>query len=225
MSEYRGALELKVTLEMRFAHEQPYFWGCGLRDGCVLRMVLGGDRIGKPEAPNRRRIPLITISGGLFVGERARPIVRYPHIPDANERIAQLTGAVFGPGYRRLLDNGTMVMDSLDVAAALAVLRAQDTVNAVHWAHELQDAFYGKGRSLSDPATIAGIAEANSLDAGFILRQLSERTGEALVRSNFHQAREPDVSSYPTLLFVDSKGVSNLLATGAAPSALNARLA
>jgi putative protein-disulfide isomerase len=54
-------------------------------------------------AANIDRIELRVISGGLFSGSRAAPISAYPHIPDANARIAQLTGVSFGDGYLRTL--------------------------------------------------------------------------------------------------------------------------
>lgn len=128
------------------------------------------ERMSEFEAANRNKVAFSAISGGLFVGERAKPIASYPHIPQANERIAQLTGAVFGEAYQSLLRHGNMVMDSVDAAAGLAVLRAQAPGRAVHWAHELQAAFYGRGLSLSDPATIAGIASAHGLDEKLALR-------------------------------------------------------
>lgn len=64
----------------------------------------------------------------------------------ANKRITQMTGARFGAAYQALAEEGTTVMDSLDAATALAVLRAQDSERAIHWVHELQQAFYVNGR-------------------------------------------------------------------------------
>ena len=84
------------------------------------------ERMGEFEAANRHRVAFSVISGGLFVAERAKPMASYPHIPEANERIARLTGAAFGESYRSRLQEGSMIMDSLDAGAALAALRAQD---------------------------------------------------------------------------------------------------
>jgi hypothetical protein len=49
-------------------------------------------RIVEFEAANRHRVPFTAISGGLFTGQRARPISAYPHIPEANARIARGIG-------------------------------------------------------------------------------------------------------------------------------------
>lgn len=63
-------------------------------------------RIREVEAANRHRVAFTAISGGLFIGERAKSIASYPHIPEANERIAQMTGAAFSDEYRSLLAQG-----------------------------------------------------------------------------------------------------------------------
>lgn len=76
------------------------------------------------DAANRHRVAFAAVSGGLFVGGRVQPIAAYPHIPDANARIARLTGAVFCDAYNRLLKGGQMVMDSLDAAQALRDLQS-----------------------------------------------------------------------------------------------------
>lgn len=177
------------------------------------------------EAANRHCVPFTAISGGLFTGERAGPLSAYPHIPAANARIADLTGVHFGDAYQQLVREGTMVMNSTDAAAALAALRDQAPEKAIHWAHELQEAFYLRGQSLSEPATIAGIATANGLDADDVLRRLQDDgSAHTQAAADFQLARQLGVSTYPTLLFVDGEKVQGLPATGTAIEALNTRL-
>ncbi len=190
---------------------------CGWCWGFSQRMV-------EFEAANRHRVDFTAIAGGLFVDDRAKSLASYPHIPEANERIARLTGAVFGLAYKNRLDDGNLVMNSLNAGAGLAVLRAQAPDRAVHWAHELQAAFYSRGLSLSDPVTIAGIAAANGLDEAGVLRDLKSGTGEVQARADFALARQLGVASYPSLLFVDGDSVHQLPATGTALSALNQKL-
>ena len=101
-------------------------------------------------AANADRIELRVLSGGLFTGSRALPVAAYPHVPGANERIAQLTGVTFGAGYRRVLAEGTVVMDSADAAAGLVALRGQPGADALEAGAAMQRAWYLDGRSLSD---------------------------------------------------------------------------
>jgi len=132
-------------------------------------------RIVEFEAANRHRVPFTAISGGLFTGQRARPISAYPHIPGANARIARLTGAHFGEAYQRVLEEGRLVMNSSDAGAALAALRNLAPQKTIHWTRQLQEAFYERGQSLSEPATIGGIAAAEGFDAAEVLRRPAGR--------------------------------------------------
>lgn len=182
------------------------------------------ERMCEFEAANRHRVAFTAISGGLFVGERAGPISNYPYIAAANERIAHLTGAVFGEGYQRLLQDGGAVLDSLDAAQGLAVLRAQAPERAVYWAHELQAAFYGRGLSLSDHGTIQEIAAAHGLDVAAVVRDLQDGSAQAQAHRDFALARQLGVASYPSLLFVDGNKVHALPATGTALHVLNEQL-
>jgi len=181
-------------------------------------------RIVEFEAANRQRVPFTAISGGLFTGKRARPISTYPHIPQANTRIARLTGAHFGEPYKRVLEEGRLVMNSSDAAAALAALRDLAPQKAIHWARELQDAFYARGQSLSEPDTIAGIAAAEGFDAAEVLRRLQDGSAHAQAAYDFARTRQLGISTYPTLLFIDGPKVQSLPATGTALEVLNERL-
>lgn len=182
------------------------------------------ERMRQFEAANRDRVAFTAISGGLFLGERVAPIFNYPHIPAANERISRLTGAVFGEGYLRLLQDGNAVMDSLGAAEGLAALRAQAPDRAVHWAHELQAAFYGRGLSLSNHDTIADIAASNGLDVDALRRDLKDGSAQTQANMDFALVHELGAASYPTLLFVNGKEVHQLPATGTALHVLNEKL-
>ena len=181
-------------------------------------------RIVEFEAANRHRVPFAAISGGLFTGQRARPISAYPHIPEANARIARLTGAHFGEAYQRVLEEGKLVMNSSDAGAALAALRDLAPQKTIHWTRQVQEAFYERGQSLSEPATIGGIAAAEGFDAAEVQRRLQDGSAHAQAASDFALARHLGASTYPTLLFVDGPKVQSLPATGTALEVLNERI-
>ncbi|HBJ69164.1 DsbA family protein [Alcaligenes nematophilus] len=190
---------------------------CGWCWGFAERMV-------EFEAANKHRIPFTAVSGGLFVGDRAAPMSRYPYISESNERIAQMTGATFGAAYKALAEEGSTVMDSLEAATALAVLRAQDPEQAIHWVHELQQAFYLNGRSLSDQEVCLGIAAANGLDVDAVRRHLTDGSGREQALADFALARALGAQSYPTLLYVDGRKVTKLPAVGTPLETLNQTL-
>jgi putative protein-disulfide isomerase len=181
-------------------------------------------RLREFEAANRHRVEFRVISGGLFVAERLRPIGTYAYISDANAHIAQLTGAQFGEPYQRLLADGSFVMNSNDAAEALAALRAFAPERGIHFAARLQEAFYLKGRSLSDHDTIIDIAVSEGLDAAQVHRLLVGKYARKAAAADFSLARRLGVASYPTLLFVEGTQAHVMPATGATIGVLNARL-
>lgn len=181
-------------------------------------------RLSEFEAANRHRIAFKVISGGLFMGERVRPMSAFPHIAEANKHIAQLTGARFGEPYEQLLAEGSFKMNSEDAAVGLAALRAVAPERGIHLAHRLQEAFYLNGQSLSDPTTIVDIAASEGLDTGQVQSLLAGEYARKEALSDFTLARQLGVASYPTLLLIDDAQVHSLPATGATIEVLNARL-
>lgn len=183
-----------------------------------------GPRLKEFKAANRHRIAFRVISGGLFVGERARPMADYPHILEANARIARLSGVRFGAAYHQLLSQGSFVMDSAAAAAGLAALRAQDETQGIDIFHRMQQAFYGEGRSLSDPRTYERIAGDLGLDPARTAYLLASGEAGRLAQDDFAHARRVGVSAYPTLLVVDGERLHRLPATGTALEVLNGEL-
>lgn len=176
------------------------------------------------EMANRYRVVFTAISGGLFTGTRVGPISNLTHVPQANEKITRLTGAEFGEGFKKILEKGSFEMDSSQAGAALAALRAQAPERAVFWAHQLQEAFYTHGLSLSEPSTISLIASKHGLDERKVLKSLADGSAQSQAEADFALARSLGVSSYPTLLFIDGNNVHQLPATGTSLAMLNSEL-
>lgn len=107
---------------------------------------------------NHSELEMEIISGGLF--DQGNPISAYPHIPGANQQIAKLFNVDFGPGYEKVLADGSLVMSSYHAAAGFGTLK--DNLPKQKWlqaADLLQNAFYQEGQSLSAPETYEKIAE------------------------------------------------------------------
>ncbi|WP_311273647.1 MULTISPECIES: DsbA family protein [unclassified Rhizobium] len=178
-------------------------------------------RMSEFEQANRDRVNFTAISGGLFTGSRIVPISHLTHVAEANERITGLTGAEFGSKFLEIVEQGSFEMDSGAAGAAMAALRAQAPDRAVDWTKQLQEAFYIRGLSLSDPSTVAAIASANGLDAEKVLQSLADGTAQAQAKADFAFSRRLRVSSYPTLLYTDGTNVHQLPATGTPLGQLN----
>ncbi len=149
---------------------------------------------------NHPELPLTVLSGGLFVGEGKQPIGAYTHIPEANKRISQLTGAEFGDSYQSLLKEGTFILDSEAAAIGFSALRSLAPERSLNLASSMQRAFYYEGKSLNDPATYREIAIANDLDPKAVLALFEDVASIKDAQADFKKVQELGVQSYPTLL-------------------------
>lgn len=153
------------------------------------------------------------ISGGLFVNERSLPISAYGHIPQANQRIAEMYGVSFGKSYQEILKKGELVLDSYKVAVGFSVLKEHlPQEKHIFLAKDLQKAFYQDGKSLSELATYESLAEKYLLNTKNISEQIQKQWENAQNPADFQKAKAFGVQSYPTLIvekngkFYDLKG-------------------
>lgn len=161
-------------------------------------------------AANAGRIELDVVSGGLFTGTQVAPIGDMTYVAGANARIAALTGAEFGPGYHRLVADGSFKMDSTAAAAGFAALRAAAPERAIESAEAMQRAFYFDGLSLSEATTYQHIAEQHGVDADAVVTGFASPAALARAAQDFARAARLGVSSYPTLLLHTETGVIRL---------------
>jgi putative protein-disulfide isomerase len=145
-------------------------------------------------------LPVNVVSGGLFVGARRVPIRAFGYVAGANAKISELTGAEFGDGYRRLVADGSFVMDSEAAARGMAALRLAAPDRAVELAVELQRAFYHDGHSLSDPETYRHVAEVIGLNGGAVVAAFRSPAQQAAAEADFRHAAALGVDVFPTLL-------------------------
>lgn len=151
-------------------------------------------------AARHPELPVEVVSGGLFTGERRVPIRNFGYVQGANAHIAEVTGAEFGEAYRRLVDDGSFVMDSSAAARGVVALRQAAPARAVELAVALQRAFYVDGRSLSDPDTYRHVARAAGLDADAVVAALQAPDSQIAADADFRRAARLGIDSYPTLL-------------------------
>lgn len=172
-----------------------------------------------------RELPVEVVSGGLFTGERRVPMSAFGHVRGANDQIAELTGAEFGEGYRRLLAEGSFVMDSEAAARGVAALRRTAPDRVLELATALQRAFYVDGQSLSDPATYRRLAAASGLDGDAVVAAFASPEARAAAEADFHRAAALGVTGFPTLLAVDGERVTVLARGHATADEVDRRLA
>ncbi|MDL5201868.1 DsbA family protein [Streptomyces sp. ALI-76-A] len=165
------------------------------------------------------------VSGGLFTGARRTPIREFGYVQGANAEISERTGAEFGPGYARLIEDGSFVMDSEAAARGVAALRQAAPHRIVELTAALQHAFYVDGLSLSDPATYRVLAETAGLDPDALVRAFTAPETAAAARDDFARAAGLGVRGFPTLLAVAGGRVTVLAVGHAGPDEIDERLA
>lgn len=170
-------------------------------------------------------LPVEVVSGGLFTGARRVPIREFGYVQGANAKIGELTGAEFGPGYERLIGDGSFVMDSEAAARGVAALRQAAPSRAAELAATLQRAFYVDGLSLSEPATYRAVAEAAGLDADAIVSYFQGPAAPGAAAADFRHAAELGVTAFPALLAIDGQRVTALVSGHATADEVDQRLA
>ena len=151
---------------------------------------------------NRDRVGFDVVSGGLFVGERVQPIGNIAYIPTANQRISELSGAVFGDGYEALRSEGSYLLDSSGPAWRFAVLRSLAADRAVPLAHDLQRRHYLDGADLDQPNVYEAVAADAGLSIDALRIAMASAGREALTAAEFSYAAALGVDAYPTVLVV-----------------------
>lgn len=153
--------------------------------------------------------------GGMMSGGNRQPVTealrRYvmPH----DERIASLTGQVFGPDYfDGLLRDSGAVFDS--APPTTAILAAQALAGrGLDLLHRLQQAHYIEGRRIADPAELRRLAVEIGLDEAAFQAAYAATEGAATER-HIAQSREwlarVRGSGFPTLA-LERDGVFALL--------------
>ncbi|ALX85742.1 DsbA family protein [Achromobacter ruhlandii] len=153
--------------------------------------------------------------GGMMTGGNRQPVTealrRYvmPH----DERIASLTGQVFGPDYfDGLLRDSGAVFDS--APPTTAILAAQALAGrGLDLLHRLQQAHYIEGRRIADPAELRRLAVEIRLDEAAFQAAYAATEGAATER-HIAQSREwlarVRGSGFPTLA-LERDGVFELL--------------
>ena len=185
----------------------------------------GFSRTLREVAARHPELPVEVVSGGLFTGDRRRPIAEFGYVQGANAAISDTTGAEFGEGYRRRIADGSFVMDSDAAARGMAALRQAAPGRAAELAAALQRAFYTNGHSLSDPATYAAIAQSAGLDAQAVVAAFQSPAARAAAEADYDRAARLGVTAFPTLLADNGDRVVILARGSATADEVDQRLA
>ncbi len=118
--------------------------------------------------------------GGLFEDQQLSDAKR-AYIRDADQRIAELTGQVFGQAYLdgTLSDPDTRYDSSIPIAAVLAV-QERNPAAGPGMLMAMQQAHYRHGEKITDPSALAGIAQRLGIERAAFLESFARRSASAV---------------------------------------------
>ena len=109
----------------------------------------------------RDQVDWDVIPGGMVVGENVGPIGRIAGFITASlPRLESTTGVTLGKGFKEgVLEEGSMVLSSLEPARALVAAKLIDSALAVPFAAALQEELYHEGHHIGDEKVLSTLAD------------------------------------------------------------------
>ena len=151
----------------------------------------------------KEEVDFVAHPGGMVVGVRVGPLgEKAAYIKGALPRLETLTGVTFGPEYRRIVEDGSRVQDSVPPSRALTVLARLDghPGRTVPFAHDLLEANFAHGHDLADPAVLLEIAARYDLTEFAFLTSFTDPDTAAYTQAGFTAASQIGVTGFPTLV-------------------------
>jgi putative protein-disulfide isomerase len=189
--------------------------------GTVTRLIYVGDPMCSwcwgfaPEIENLAEdLPVEVVVGGLRPGPMAQPLedrmaasLRHHWV-----EIAERTGQPFDVGFLERRDG--WVYDTEPAAIAVAQLREMDEPHTLDYFTDVQMAFYGEGRDVTDFEVLAELAGSYDIYQDAFAAALAGEEAKKLAWRDFSRARNWGISGFPTLVGEMTDGRLALLARG-----------
>lgn len=143
------------------------------------------------------------VSGGLSLGSNSGPIgVVAPYIKaGAYKDVESYTGVKFGEAFvKGTLEEGTMVMNSIPPATALAIVREAHPEKAFEFAGLLHRAVYVDGMEPEDVDGYAKYAAQVGMDPAEFNAKMKDPAYAALAQADFQKANANGANGFPTVI-------------------------
>jgi putative protein-disulfide isomerase len=169
----------------------------------------------------RPDLPIVPVMGGLVTGARIGPYAEMEgYIRAASARMTQVTGMALSPAFfTRITGNPAVVASSIVPCAAVLQVRRHAPDRAADFAAAIQEAHFGAGEDLNDPAVHDRVASALGLRMTFALPEPRHLPPD--LSAEFAATRALGIASYPTLM-METPGGRVTLPTVYDPAALDA---
>ena len=148
------------------------------------------------------------IMGGL------RPWTTEPMLPVQREEILHHWRAVHQRTSQPFLFDDAMpsgfVYDTEPASRAVIAVAEINPQETFPYFKSVQAAFYTQGLNVTQPATLATLAELHQISTALFLELFHSEAVALRTREHFRQAQQAGVRGFPTLVMQDSSGLSLL---------------
>ena len=155
------------------------------------------------------------LSGGMMMGDRIGSINDIaPYIKTAYHTVENTTGVKFGEAYLRVLEDGSMILNSELPSIALSLFKQYFPDQSVLFAHEIQYALSFDGRDPNEFETFRYIAVNHGIDPDEFEAKMKTETAKEAAYYDFALAKQLRVESFPAVLMQTSETGFYLIAKG-----------
>lgn len=155
------------------------------------------------------------LSGGMMLGDRIGSINDVaPYIKTAYHTVENTTGVKFGEAYLRVLEDGSMILNSELPSIALSIFKQYFPKESVLFAHEIQNALYFDGRDPNKFDTFRHIAVNHGIAPDEFEAKMKTESAKEAAYYDFALAKQLRVESFPSVLIQTSETGFYLIAKG-----------
>jgi len=155
-----------------------------------------------------------TLCGGMVLGDNIKPLSEMKgYLSEAMPRLEALTGVKFGADYYKLLEEGTVKLDSEMPSIAMMVYKSMSGNDTIAFAAALQNNLYVKGENLNSAESYHMIAKDFELDWSVFKERLGQQKYKEQAYAEFKKSAELGIQGFPSVIFY-TKDKAYLIAKG-----------
>ena len=146
---------------------------------------------------NHTDVEIEIVSGGLFISQNSKKISEYTF---NNKEIVDMYKVEFGEAYNKVVEEGELVLNSVQPAIALNTIKDLLTNSKLlDFAYDMQKKFFIEGKSLSEVGTYLELCEKYDLDYSDLALKLTIAFKDTNpIQQDFLKTLNLGIESYPT---------------------------
>jgi len=159
------------------------------------------------EETYKDQISFETLCGGMILGDRIKPLSEMKsYLSEAMPRLEEMTGVKFGNNYLKVLDEGSLMLDSELPSIAMLVYKSMTQKSSVQFASAIQNSLYKSGKDLNKIDTYKYLVEDFGLDWGIFKQKMEDPSYKTKTYDEFKLVGEMGIQGFPSVVLqVDDK--------------------